>query len=106
MESKPIKTLEELNEVIKNEDLSIIRCHASWCAPCKQLESIIEKLDDIEGVQFYDVDVDDSDEIVEKYGVMNVPTTLFFKDNCELDKHIGFMTESVLKNKINENKVK
>lgn len=103
MESKAIKTIDELNEVIKNEDLSVIRCHASWCSPCKQLGNIIEKLENIDGVHFYDVDVDDSDEIVEKYGIMNVPTTIFFKDGCELDKHIGFMPESVLKNKINEN---
>ena len=106
MESKAIKTLDELNEVIKDNELSVIRFHASWCMPCKQLGSVIERLEDIDGVHFYDVDVDESDEIVQKYSVMNVPTTLFFKEDCELDKHVGFMPESTLKKKIEENIVK
>ena len=103
MESKPIKTVEELDEIIKGEELQVVRFHASWCGPCKQLGTVIEKLEDIPNVHFYDVDIDDAFELTEKYSVMNVPTTLFFKDNCMVDKFIGFMTEGSLKNKIQEN---
>lgn len=106
MESKPIKTLDELNEAIQSNDLSVVRFHASWCMPCKQLGSVIERLDNIDGVNFYDVDVDEANEIVEKYCIMNVPTMLFFKEDCELDKHVGFMPETTLKKKIEENSAK
>ena len=37
---------EDFNTKVKNEDVSILQYSASWCAPCRALKPIMEKLSD------------------------------------------------------------
>ena len=37
------------------------------------------------------VDVDESEKLAQKFGIMSIPTLIFFKDGEVKDKHIGLM---------------
>ena len=53
---------EDFNTKVKNEDVSILQYSASWCAPCRALKPIMEKLSDEfkDKANFYYADIDDS----------------------------------------------
>jgi thioredoxin 1 len=61
----------------------ILNFSATWCGPCQMfrpaLESIAEKYQD--KVDVYKVDIDTDPEIPALFGIMSVPTTIFFVPN-------------------------
>ena len=66
---------------------------ASWCGPCKMLSPVIEDLAGrYEGRALVGkVNVDDEPELAARFGVMSIPTVLFFKDGKEIDRKVGVM---------------
>ena len=48
------------------------------------------------------VDVDDNEEMVMTYGIRNIPTLIFIKDNQIVDRISGTISKEALINKINE----
>lgn len=93
---------EDFNEIIK-KDLTVVDFFATWCGPCKMLSPIIEELSTkIDDVKFVKVDVDKHDEIARTYGIMSVPTIIFFRDGKEVRRHVGFTSEDKIKDIIEE----
>ena len=88
------ENIAELNEktfssFIKKGNV-VIDMHAEWCGPCKIMAPEFEKAaKEIKGIKFGKVDVDQNQEIAMTYGVMSIPTTLFFKDGEQVDRHSG-----------------
>lgn len=72
---------------------------ATWCAPCKALKPIFEKVSQMEefkGIQFieYDIEEEDSEDLVIKYGIRSVPTVVLLDENDNvLKKSIGSIQE-------------
>ena len=66
---------------------------AEWCGPCKMLGPVIEQLAaDYDGRAVVGkVNVDDEPELARRYGIMSIPTVIFFRDGQEVDKKIGVM---------------
>ena len=64
---------------------------ASWCGPCKMLAPTIEALgEQYEGKAIVGkVDVDEEQELAIRYGVMSIPTVIFFKDGKEIGRKVG-----------------
>ena len=64
---------------------------ATWCGPCKMLAPTI---DEIAGEQagkatVYKLDIDQSPDIAQKYGVMSVPTLAVFKGGKLVNQTVG-----------------
>lgn len=92
---------ENYDELIK-EGIVVVDFFATWCGPCKMLGPIIEKLgEEISNVKFIKIDVDKNEDLARRYGVMSIPTIIFFKDGREVKKHIGFIPEESIKEIIN-----
>ncbi|WP_281975085.1 thioredoxin [Halobacillus litoralis] len=68
---------------------------APWCGPCKMIAPVLEDIDQEQGDQMkiVKVDVDENMETAQKYGVMSVPTLLFFKDGELVDQAVGFKSK-------------
>lgn len=72
---------------------------ATWCAPCKALKPIFEKVSQMEefkDIQFieYDIEEEDSEDLVIKYGIRSVPTVVLLDENDNvLKKSIGSIQE-------------
>ena len=70
------------NEVLRSDKPVLLDFYADWCGPCKMLAPLVENLDkEYEGrVTVGKVNVDDEQELAIRYGVMSIPTVIFFKD--------------------------
>ncbi len=64
--------------------------YADWCGPCKQQDPIIEELEEKHpDVDFEKVDVDESPDVAQEYGVRSVPTIVVERDGEVVEKFIG-----------------
>lgn len=83
-----IKQLKDENfmDLIK-EGTVLVDFYADWCGPCKMLAPVLEQIDFIDVIK---VNVDEHQDLAIKYGVMSIPTMIFFKDGEEIKKEIGF----------------
>lgn len=93
---------DNFDSVTKN-GVSLVDFWAPWCAPCRMLNPIIEKLvDEFEGkANICKVDTDEESELSTKFGIRSVPTILFIKDGEVVSQVIGATSEKVLRDKIN-----
>lgn len=88
---------------IINEGLPVVLdFSATWCGPCKKIAPIIEELaGEYAGrVNIGKCDVDENEELTNKFGIRNVPTVLFIKNGEIVDKHVGAAPKSEFVNKI------
>ena len=64
---------------------------ATWCAPCRAMESTFEKLAENYSGQFnfVKVNVDEDPELAAKFGIRSIPTLILVKDGKVTDQLIG-----------------
>ncbi len=76
----------------------IVDFYADWCMPCKMVAPVFEDINENNtDVQVYKVNVDESGEIAQKYGVQNIPTIISFKNGELHKKQVGAVPkESIL----------
>lgn len=98
--------MENNNNTEKKEksDIVIIDFMAEWCGPCKMQDPIIEEMKKRfgESVTFKKINVDENNELANKYKVMAIPTLIIEKDGNIFKKYIGLTKSSVLENTIND----
>lgn len=63
--------------------LLVIKCGATWCAPCKEIAPFITYLaENYPSVAFYDLNIEDEEResIVLNMPIVKVPTVVFIKN--------------------------
>ncbi|ACT69818.1 thioredoxin [Neorickettsia risticii] len=72
---------------------------ADWCAPCKQLIPTLEAFaESAENVKVYKVNIDGpGQDLAVSNGVRAVPTLILFKDGKIVDRKVGALSLSQLK---------
>ena len=83
---KHIANEKEFYEIIK-EDECIVDFYADWCGPCKMLLPVLDEIDFTDVIK---VNVDEYPEIAKRFGIMSIPSLLFFKNGLEQDREIGY----------------
>ena len=70
------------DEVVNNGKPAVIDFWATWCGPCRRVSPIIDELAGVyDGkVNIVKCDTESNDDLTAKFGIMNIPTVLFFKD--------------------------
>ena len=75
-----VKLVETADEIPMTGSV-VVDFFATWCGPCKKIAPAFEKLAEVyPTIVFLKVDVDESAELVDKYGIQAMPTFLFMKD--------------------------
>ena len=99
-----VLTINDFNDKVKKEGVAIVDFFATWCGPCKMLAPVFEELDNELGDQagFYKVDIDESLELANEYGIQSVPTVLVFKNGEVVDKLVGVTPKAGIKAKIEQ----
>jgi len=84
---------EGFDKALASGQLLMVDFWADWCGPCKMLAPVIEGLgDEYEGKAIVGkINVDEEQELAIRYGVMSIPTVIFFKDGEEVARKVGVL---------------
>ena len=86
-------------ELVQQNEYMVVDFWATWCGPCRQIAPYIEELaEEYQGkIAVGKCDVDENDELPGQFGVRNIPTVLFLKNGELVNKSVGAVTKSKLK---------
>ncbi|MBQ4507721.1 MAG: thioredoxin [Paludibacteraceae bacterium] len=75
---------------------------APWCGPCKMMSPIVDEIAaEYEGKALVGkLNVDENPETCEQFGIMSIPTMLFFRNGELADRHVGACRKAELQQKV------
>ncbi|PIR94746.1 thioredoxin [Candidatus Falkowbacteria bacterium CG10_big_fil_rev_8_21_14_0_10_37_6] len=91
-------------KVLENKKPVLVDFWAPWCGPCQMMGPIIEEVaaEIGDNALVGKLNVDENQEMAEKYGVSSIPTIIFFKDGKEVERMIGVRDKNELVKKLAE----
>ena len=97
--------METFDAALKEGKLMMVDFWAEWCGPCRMLAPMVDKLAaQYEGkVTVGKVNVDEEQELAIRYGVMSIPTVIFFKDGKEIGRKVGVMPPNAFSQVLDQN---
>ena len=86
-------------EVMKSEETVLVDFYADWCGPCKMMSPIIDEIaeEQIENLKVGKVNVDNNQELAEKFGILSIPTIVILKNGKIIKTFIGVTSKDEIK---------
>lgn len=99
--SKPLSptiSQSDFDKMIASNRLALVDFKTEWCAPCKQMEPIVDALkEEFAGeATVLRIDVDANKKIAEKYSIQGVPVFILFVNGQEKWRHSGVIEKDAL----------
>ena len=84
------------DEVLKNHNLVMVEIGADWSGASQIVAPVIEKIriQYKQKLKYVKINLDDNQDIVEKYFITEIPSFLFFKNGKYIDCIKGCMSEN------------
>lgn len=80
----------EFDKVINSKKTVIVDFSATWCMPCRMLKPILERVEaKLTDVKFYNIDIDDDEDVAKRYRIFSVPTLVAFRSGEKIDSLVG-----------------
>jgi thioredoxin 1 len=83
-------------------DYQLLKFHAPWCAPCKMMSPVIEKVATGFGISTQSINVDESPAEATQWGVRSLPTIIVTKNGGEVFRQTGATSADKLEAAIRE----
>ena len=100
---KSIKNNAELKSLMNSQDLIVLDFYADWCGPCQQLLPRLEQLEkENSDVTFVKVNVDQSRELAQDFGIRSIPTLVMISDGKITDKLTGLHSNEQIRQYLGE----
>ena len=80
-------------EKVLNSDIPVlVDFWTEWCCPCRMVVPIVEQLaQSLKGkVKVSKLNVDQNQDIAEKYSIQSIPSLVLFKNGNEIARIVGF----------------
>lgn len=104
MSKKPVEVNDGnfRREVLKSDVPVLVDFWADWCAPCKMVAPVVEKIarEYSDEVKVAKLDVDENQSTASRYNVMSIPTLIIFEDGKEKDRVVGYAPKNKLASKL------
>ena len=86
----PTNPLTFQEAVAATDGIVLVDFTAAWCAPCRMIEPILDQLaTEHEDLTIMTVDVDEAPAIAQAYGVLSMPTLMFFAAGESVHRVVG-----------------
>lgn len=91
--------MENFNDIINGNQLTLVDFFATWCGPCKQMHPVLEQLKASEGenLRIIKLDIDKNEALASAYRIQSVPTLMLFRNGELLWRQSGAMSLADLK---------
>ncbi len=85
-------------EVLKSETAVLVDFWAEWCGPCHAVAPVLEKIvaERPDELKLVKVNIDEEQELSQRYGVMSIPTMILFKDGAPAAAAVGAQPKAAL----------
>ena len=85
-------------EVVKKEGTVLVDFYADWCGPCKMLAPVVHAIAEEQDGNFTvgKINIDESMELAQKYGVQSIPTLICFKNGEPVQQKIGVQSKETI----------
>lgn len=103
--SEPVELTDDNfeQEVIKSDLPVLVDFWATWCGPCRMVGPIVDELaKEYAGkLKVGKLNVDSNGKTSIKYGIMSIPSLLFFKRGQVVDQMVGAAPKNSLVERLN-----
>jgi thioredoxin 1 len=78
-------------QVLGSDRAVLVDFWAEWCVPCHMVSPVVEEIarDHADRLRAAKMNVDDNPETAREFGVMSIPTLIFFKGGEEKARVVG-----------------
>ncbi len=90
------------DQVLKSDKPCLVDFWAEWCGPCRMVGPMVEEISREYGekLKVGKLNVDENSETAAKYGIMSIPSLLFFNGGKVVDQVIGALPKKQLVEKV------
>ncbi|MBQ4035519.1 MAG: thioredoxin [Paludibacteraceae bacterium] len=91
--------MENFNNIINSEQLTLVDFFATWCGPCKMMHPVLEQLKEEMGdsIRIIKLDVEKNESLSDFYRIQSVPTLMLFRKGEVVWRQSGTASLSALK---------
>lgn len=96
-------TGDEFDQVVSQTEAPVmVDFWAEWCGPCHAIAPSVTKMaEEFDGrAVVAKLNADDYPDILGRYGIMGIPTLIYFKGGTEVDRVVGMTPYGKLKSKM------
>ena len=84
-------------EVLNSDKPVLVDFWASWCGPCMMQGPVLDEMaGEYDNIKIGKINIDEQQELAIKYGVMSIPTLMFFKNGQPTDTLGGLRSKEQL----------
>ena len=83
-------------EVLEADGKILVDFWAEWCGPCHAVAPVLDRIADEHQVKVVKVNIDEQQDLAQRYGVASIPFMVLFKNGEPLASAIGAMPKGSL----------